>query len=280
MKKLLTILSVILLASAAAGAQDDSTYFAEIALADSVFADSGPKLINDYSMIGVNYGVTFSNTYFSPSKHNRLFVSMPNYVSVMYTKHCKMFDTMPYFALVLGAAMGTEGFAFEADKQTGVTADAYGATWCSIKVFEVPVMAQIHIDSEPFKVMANLGIYGGWRQSITRSGPNLDTQWSNTFRDYENRFDYGFQGGAGIALMFDPIEIHFNCLLRWSWSSLYQPEYASRYYYNYAYPIDIIASVGIHFQLTKRNGRTKSQIRKAAYEKVYGTTQDNSGKGR
>lgn len=276
MRRLLTILTLLLLAPLASKAQDST----DIALADSLFADSGPRLINDYSMIGVNYGVSFSNTYFIPRKHNQVYVTAPNYVSVTYTKHCKMFDTMPYFALVVGAAMGTEGFAFEPDKQTGVTGDVDGATWCSVKVFEVPAMAQIHIDSDPFKVMANLGIYGGWRQSISRRGPTLDPQWTNSFRDYENRFDYGFQGGLGFALMFDPVEIHFNCLVRWSWSSLYQPDYASSYYYNYAYPIDIIASVGLHFQLTKRDGRTKSQIRRRAHEIVYGTTQDNSGSNR
>lgn len=247
---------------------------------DSTDVSNSKGLINDYSMIGVSYGVTFSNTYFSPSKHNRLYVTAPNYVSITYTKHCKMFDTLPYFAFVAGVAMGNEGFAFEPDKETGESADVDGATWCSMKVFEVPVMAQIHIDSDPFKIMGNLGIYGGWRESIMRTGPNLDPQWSNSFRDYESQIDYGFQGGLGFALMFDPVEIHFNCLVRWSWSSLYEPDYASKYYYNYAYPIDIIASVGLHFQLTKRNGKTRRQIRQEAYNTVYGTTQDNSGKNR
>lgn len=270
MKKFLILLTILTLFPLLSAAQEDS-----------VTVDSGkPGLINDYSMIGVNYGVTFSNMYFSPSKHNRLYVFAPNYVSVMYTKHCKMFDILPLFAFSAGVAMGNEGFAFEADKETGEINDVDGATWCSIKVFEVPVMAQIHIDSEPFKVMANAGIYGGWRQSITRTGPNLNPQWSNSFRPYENQIEYGFLGGVGFGFMFDPVEIHFNCMLRWSWSTLYEPDYASRYYYNYAYPMDIIATVGLHFQLTKRSGRTRRQIKQEAYNTVYGTTQDNSGKDR
>lgn len=269
MKRFLILISLLLPAATSARAQSDSTG-----------VDTAPSLINDYSLIGVNYGVTFSNMYFSPSRHNRIYVFAPNYVSVTWTKHCKMFDTLPYFAVVLGAAMGNEGFGFEADRETGETNDFDGATWCSMKVFEVPAMAQIHIDSEPFKFMIDAGVYGGWRQSIVRRGPNLDPQWSDSFRDYENRLDYGFLGGAGFALMFDPVEIHFNCLVRWSWSTLCQPDYASRYYYNYAYPIDIIASVGLHFQLTKRSGKTRRQIRQEAYDTVYGTTQDNPGKNR
>ena len=57
-----------------------------------------------------------------------------------------------------------------------------------------------------------------------------------------------------------------NALLRWSWSSLYAPDYASKYYYRYAYPLDIIATVGVHFQLTKRSGKTNRQLRYYSYK--------------
>lgn len=236
--------------------------------------------INDYTLIGVNYGVTFANMYFSPSKHNRAFVTTPNYVSVTFTKFCKMFDRIPNFALVVGAAVGNEGFSFKTDKETGSSPVVDGANWCSIRVIEVPALAQIHFDFPPGKIMANAGIYGGWRESIERFGPSLDDEWKNSFRSYEHRFDYGFQGGAGFALMFDPVEIHFNCLVRWSWSNLYEPDYASKYYYNYAYPFDVIATVGLHFQLTKRSGKTRREIRKEAYDIVYGKTEDTAGKDR
>lgn len=254
--------------------------FILLILSSIVCLDTFAQTINDYSMIGVNYGVTFSNMYYNPSKHNRAYVINPNYVSITYTKYSKMFGSLPYFGLVLGAAMGNEGFSFKKDPQTGKSADIEGADWCSIKVFEVPAMAQIHIDVEPVKIMANVGVYGGWRQSIERRGPLLDPLYTNKFRDYEIRWDYGFQGGAGLALMFDPVEIHFNCLLRWSWSSIYQPDYASKIYYRYAYPLDIIATVGVHFQLTNRKGKTKSQIRQEAYNSVYGTTQNSSSQSR
>lgn len=247
---------------------------------DSLSIDVSSRPINDYTLIGVNYGVTFANMYFSPSKHNRAFVTTPNYVSVTFTKFCKMFDRIPNFALVVGAAVGNEGFSFKTNKETGSSPIVDGANWCSIRVIEVPALAQIHFDFPPGKIMANAGIYGGWRESIERSGPSLDDEWKNSFHSYEHRIDYGFQGGAGFALMFDPVEIHFNCLVRWSWSNLYDPDYSSKYYYNYAYPFDIIATVGLHFQLTKRSGKTRREIRKEAYNIVYGKTEDSAGKDR
>lgn len=239
-----------------------------------------PKLMNDYSMIGVNYGVTFSNMYFSPSKSNRGFVYAPNFISIMYTKHCKMFDVYPYFAVKFGVQMGNEGYTFKEDEETGNSDDVDGATWCSIRVFEVPMMAEGHIDADPFKFLIDLGVYGGWRMSIERSGPTLDETYTNSFRDYEYRADYGLLAGAGFAFVFDPVEIHFNCMLRWSWSSLYEPDYASQYYYRYAYPIDIMATVGLHFHLGKRYGKTNKQLRKEAYEAVYGASENNSRKNR
>lgn len=260
------------LSCAAASAQEDSL---------KIEKPKKKELINDYSMIGVNYGYTFSNTYFNPSKHGRLWVTKPNYISVMYTKYSKMFDYLPYFGVSIGAAYGHEGYAFDTE---GVEypQNVDGATWCSMDVIEVPALMQVHVDFDPFKLMINLGVYGGWRRSIERKGPEsmFDPEYSNKFRDYEHQFDYGFQGGAGFALMFDPIEIHFNCLVRWAWSNLYDPDYYSKYYYRFAYPIDIMATVGVHFQLTKRKGRTTKELRREAYDKVYGKIEDTPGSDR
>lgn len=58
MKKILLILSLLSFCLALKAQESDSTNVSK-------------PLINDYSMIGVNYGVTFSNTVFNPSKHGR-----------------------------------------------------------------------------------------------------------------------------------------------------------------------------------------------------------------
>lgn len=239
-------------------------------------------LINDYSMIGVNYGVTFSNTLFNPSKHGRAWVVKPTYVSVMYTKYSKMFDYLPYFGLTLGFAYGHEGYAFKVNESTGGTEHVDGATWCSMDVIEIPAMMQGHIDMDPFKLMANIGVYGGYRKSIERTGipPTFDEKYAHAFKSYEHRLDYGFQGGLGFGIMLDPIEIHFNCLVRWSWSSLYEADYADKYFYRFANPVDIMATVGIHFQLEKRTGKTSAMLRREAKKIVYEQNSNTSGSNR
>ena len=70
--------------------------------------------------------------------------------------------------------------------------------------------------------------------------------------------------------MFDPIEIHIQGMYKHSLASLYEPDYYSEYYYRYAYPSNIIITAGIHYQLTKRTGKTKAYLKKQAKEMVYG----------
>ena len=98
----------------------------------------------------------------------------------------------------------------------------------------------------------------------------MDTSIANSFLKTDNRFDYGIKGGLGFGLVFDPIELHIQAMYKHSLSSLYEPDHNSQYYYRYAYPSNIIISAGVHFQLTKRTGQTKHNLKKTAKEIVYG----------
>ena len=228
--------------------------------------------INDYHMIGVNYGVSFSTVYFQPT-----------YFSLMYTHYEKMFNYIPYFGITAGVSMWHSGVTFDMNPETGFPLGYVdGATDMTINTVELPVMMQMHFDSAPVKILADLGGYVGYRLSVERSGKYLDEDYTNRFRDYEYRFDYGLMGGAGLGFMFDPIEIHLNVLGRWSLSNLYEPDYYNEvfhpyntYYYRYGNPIDIAVTIGVYLQLTKRTGKTTKQIKQQAREIVYGKAEDN-----
>ncbi|MDY6443565.1 MAG: hypothetical protein SPK76_00875, partial [Bacteroidales bacterium] len=66
MRRILTLF-LLLSVLAAVGARAQEVTFD----VDSLVAETPGKkaLINDYVMIGVNYGVSFSNMYYNPSKH-------------------------------------------------------------------------------------------------------------------------------------------------------------------------------------------------------------------
>lgn len=227
--------------------------------------------LNDYSMIGVEYGVSFSRMLFNPPQTQTNLFS-PNTFGIFYTRYGKMFNYLPYFGFKVGLRYSHEGYKFKENKDTKTTYNIEGATEAIMDVAEVPLMAHLHLDGLHYKIMADAGIYGGYRLNIKRTGDGVDESIANSFLDTDRRFDYGLCGGVGFGLVFDPFEFHFNVNVRYSWGTIYDPDYVSKDYYRFAYPFDIMATAGVYFQLTRRTGRGKAQLRREAYNQVYNPT--------
>jgi len=237
--------------------------------------------VNDYSLIGVEYGVSFNRMSFNPPYTQSTFL-VPGTFGIFYTRYGKMFGYMPYFGFKIGLRYSHEGYKFKEDKDTKETANIEGASQAIIKFAEAPFMAHLHLDGLHYKVMADFGIYGGYRLGITRTGDSVREEIVNSFLDTDRRFDYGLCGGLGVGLVFDPVEFHINANVRYSWGTLYDPDYASKDYYRFAYPFDIMVTAGVYFQLTRRTGRGKAQLRREAYQQVYYPKQNENidSKGR
>ena len=237
------------------------------------------KSINDYTMIGVQYGVSLSQMRFNPTKRQGMLISPYNF-GITYTRYGKMFGYMPYFGFQTGVLFGQDGYIFKKNKETGDYNESVdGATKAVYSYAEVPLLAHLHIDVWHLKLIVNLGLYAAYRLEVEREGERLDPQYANTFYDYDRRFDYGAKAGAGIGLILDPIEFHIQATYRASLGSLYRPNYYSEYYYRFAYPSDILITAGIHIQLTKRTGKTKAALKKEAKALIY-NDQENSGANR
>ena len=237
------------------------------------------KSINDYTMIGVQYGVSLSQMRFNPTKRQGMLI-LPYNFEITYTRYGKMFGYMPYFGFQTGVLFGQDGYVFKKNKETGDYNESVdGATKAVYSYAEVPLLAHLHIDVWHLKLIVNLGLYAAYRLEVEREGERLDPQYANTFYDYDRRFDYGAKAGAGIGLILDPIEFHIQATYRASLGSLYRPNYYSEYYYRFAYPSDILITAGIHIQLTKRTGKTKAALKKEAKALIY-NDQENSGANR
>lgn len=225
-------------------------------------------VINDYTLFGVEYGASLSRMEFNPSQEQELLFA-PMTAGVFITRYGKMFGYLPYFGFKAGVRYGHEGYRFKANKETGRVAVIEGASQAVMDVVEVPFMAHFHIDMLHFKMMADAGIYGGWRMKIERTGPAVSESVAFSFLDTDHRFDYGLTGGVGFAVVFDPFEFHVNGSVRYGWSTLYDPDYASQYYYRFAYPFDIMLTAGLYFQLGRRTGNNRAALRREAYRQVY-----------
>lgn len=232
--------------------------------------------INDYSMIGFQYGAGLSQVIWNPSQKQEM-LFMPYNIGIMYTRYGKMFGYMPYFGFQVGLFYGQEGYKFKKNDESGYTYTIQGADRAIFDVVELPFLSHMHIDFWKMKVMADIGFYVGYRLKIHRfpyNGEYYNDSYAavqDSFIETDRRWDYGIKAGLGFGFIFDPIEIHLKAAYKHAFSSLYDPDHYSKYYYRFAYPSNIIVSVGVHFQLTKRTGKTKAQLKKEAKELVYGT---------
>ena len=240
---------------------------------------SKKTFINDYSLIGIQYGAGLSQVMWNPSQKQEMII-MPYNFGVTYTRYGKMFGYMPFFGFQVGIFYGQEGYKFKKNNDSGYTYTIQGADKAVFDVIEIPFVSHMHIDFWKMKVMAEIGFFGGYRLKVHRfpfEGEYKNENYAamqNQFLETDRRLDYGIKGGLGFGFIFDPIEIHLKATYKHSLSSLYEPDHYSKYYYRYAYPSNIVISAGIHFQLTKRTGKTKAQLKKEAKELVYGTQEN------
>ena len=228
--------------------------------------------LNDYAMIGVQYGAGLSQVMWNPTQKQD-FVFIPYNIGVTFTKYGKMFGYMPYFGFQAGFFLTQEGYQFEYNPENKYTYKIQGAEKAIMDVVEMPLLAHLHMDFWRMKLIADIGCYVGYRMSIQRfpgQTGNVSPDVEFSFLDTDNRFDYGLKGGVGFGLVFDPIEIHLKAQYKHSFSSLYEPDHYSPYYYRFAYPSNIIVSAGVHFHLSKRTGSTKTQLKQEARRQVYG----------
>ena len=237
--------------------------------------------LNDYSLIGVQYGATLSQVMWNPTQKQNMLLLPVNF-GVTYTLYGKMFGYMPYFGFQTGLFYGKEGYQFEYNEDRDYTYKIEGAEKAVFEVLEMPVLSHLHIDFWHMKIIAQIGFYLGYRMSIERFPGHtgmVSPDIAKSFLPTDKRFDYGIKGGVGFGLVFDPIEIHFQAMYKHAFSSLYEPDHYSQYYYRFAYPSNIIISAGVHFQLTKRSGMTKRQLKQQAKNIVY-EIEDTDSQGR
>lgn len=230
-------------------------------------------VINDYSMIGVQYGAGLSQVSWNPSQKQDMVV-VPYNIGITYTHYGKMFGYMPYFGLQVGLFYGQEGYQFKYNEDKDYTYTIEGAEKALMQVVEAPLLFQFHYDMWNFKILAQIGCFAGCRLSIERfpgKTGNVKDEVRHSFLETDRRMDYGIKGGVGFALVFEPVELHFQAMYKHSLASLYEPDYASKYFYRFAYPSNIVLSVGTHFHLTKRSGKTKAEIKKMARDMVFNT---------
>ena len=116
MKRLIYIMVGLLACCAYAQAQTDEMIVLDVdSITDEQLdtIDVKKKLfINDYSMLGIQYGAGLSQVMWNPSQKQDFLFSPVN-VGVTFTTYQKMFGYMPYFGFQAGIFYAKEGYQFE-----------------------------------------------------------------------------------------------------------------------------------------------------------------------
>lgn len=240
------------------------------------------NVIRNYSMVGVQYGVNMATASMNPTREFKS-QFLPVDISILYTRYCKMFDYLPYFGLQAGICFSEQAYCFDKSQTTGRPVyNLLGAYKVRMPVIEIPGIAQLHYDFWKMKIMADIGFYIGYRLGIHREYDDSQCkpedprriQYADKFHANEHRFYYGIQFGGGLGLVFDPVEIHFMVNYKYGLSYISKPnisyrtfeegEDKSNYYYNWTNMNNLIISVGVHYQLSKRYGSSKKEMREEA----------------
>lgn len=283
MKKLLTVFLAVFCAAMVSRAQVngevnlDEEFFTLPQEVTDAYLDSvtvKQSAPNNYWMAGIYGGAAFEYGLFNPVRYVRWSVQYPVY-GFSVIRYYTMFGRFPNMGLEMGAQQNYEGYEFKRSKETGNIFTESGAYKIMMSVPEVFMLSHFHFDvGDHFKMMLKVGIYGGYRRSITRIPEESYAQsktfleYEHAFRDYDRRWSYGVKAGAGFGLVFDPIEIHVMINGKWGWSSFWKPNYISPYYYRFGYPLDAGLTIGLYYQLTPRHGHTRAQLRKMARQIV------------
>ncbi|MCQ2173907.1 MAG: PorT family protein [Bacteroidales bacterium] len=268
MKRLLLILTLLTAASTSVLGQKDTLEFSETYL-DTVQIPVN-KVINDYSMIGISYGVNFCGQNFNPEFQQK-WNFYPGYFSLTFSHYEKLFDYLPYFGFSVGLAYAKEGFEFATDKTTGEPVRTMrGAYKCSVDLAEIPFLIEGHYDAEKVRLLMNLGPYAGYRFNMVREG-QVEEALKNGFDDTDIRFDFGLIAGLGIGYVLEPFEFHLKGQFRFSWQNMVKPDYLDQYKYYFASPMGVTVQVGVYYHLTRRRGKTNAELKRQARDIVYGT---------
>ncbi len=187
-----------------------------------------PKQFKSIHMVGVKYGVNLSGISTQPSLRESRVLTYNN-ISVLYTYYHALWDKLFNFGLQTGLKHGYEGYASELS--------GYGEI---CEMVEVPLISQFKIDFSIFRLLVDVGAYGGYRLSTDREGG---------FDRYDQRYDYGIVGGAGIAVVFNPFEIQLEGCYKRSFASMYHTNKYSDIYWMFTYPTNIMFSASLFVHL-------------------------------
>ena len=225
--------------------------------------------LNNYSMIGVEYGVSLNIGRFNPI-YNHDYMIQPVFAGVTFTRYQKNYSGSPHFGYGLGLFYGKQGYSLK--NNSGLLIE--NANKIVVDYLQMPLWMVLHFDAPHVKALVNLGPYAGYRLKIERSN-TFDSEavvtYPDSFAPADSRVDYGINGGVGVGFVVDPIELHIYLRTSFSFSTFFNPEAyipPTSKSMLYIHPWDVSLTAALQFQTSRRSGMTNRELRREARRRV------------
>lgn len=179
-------------------------------------------------LIGIRAGYNISGLDTRPDLEHKTISTTQNY-SLVYTYYHNLWETIKIFGFQTGISKQSQGYL----SKDGVN---------TYEVISIPLVSQFHFDFWKMRILLNAGCFGGYRYSKN----NFD---DSSFDEFDNKLDFGFTAGGGLAFILKPIEIHLEGNYQYSLSYLQDPKKYSDTDYLFTYPKQLIFSLTLNIQL-------------------------------
>lgn len=210
------------------------------------FSDAQPVKVRDTTLltqhlIGVKWGYAISNVGFSQQSENKSIKSPANF-GVYYTYYHSLWKSMPYFGLHTGLEFTELGFT----EVLGADDEIKTETEQRYKAISIPFMTQFRVDFWKMRLMLGVGAFGTYLLSTNLEGGIPSTT---------NKVGGGIIAGGGVAVKFNPIELHLECNYKYSLTHFLDPQINSTEYWLYTHANNLQISLGIFYNLSTRKKR-------------------------
>lgn len=213
-------------------------------------------------LVGFKIGYALDNASFSQSFEHKSLTSYKNF-GVYYIYYHSLWNSIPLFGIQTGLQYNEEGYTSVKYNEPDTVKNRKGINGKErLQCIEIPFVSQFRVDFWKMRILANVGAFGSYVKSASFSS-NVPDSVSNTYR----KFGYGFIVGGGIALIFNPIEIHFEVNYKYTLSNLYSPKAYYKDTWVYVHTSQLILSAGLFYRVGRPYGSRPPQSGKIVKSK-------------
>lgn len=195
-------------------------------------------------LVGVKIGYAMNNVHFSQEFDRKALTSMKNF-GLYYTYYHSLWNSISLFGIETGIQYNEEGYislVYDAPPTIKDRKATEGKE--RFQEITIPFVSQFRIDFWKMRLLANAGAFGSYKLSASFS-PNIADTISTTYR----KAGYGFIFGAGLAVVFRPVEVHFEFNWKYNLSNLYSQKAFYDNVWVSTHTTQMIFSVGVFYRI-------------------------------